>query len=176
MKKLFLSGAVVLAMTLVSCGGSKSENQTEAGDDSVAFEEVDVIDVAGVDTAGAAVGEAVSTAAVTTAEQGKALIEQLKNSTGAEATALAGQAKDYIVKLVSEGKIQEAKDYFAQVGPSIKEKAPKVYDSIKAALDTDKIGTATEAVKEKASEVTESAKEKATELKDKAADKIKGIL
>lgn len=168
----------MLAMTLASCGGSKSGNQNEAGDDSVVFEEVDIIEVAGatVDTAGAAVGEAVTTAAASATEQGKALVDQMKNTTGAEATTLAGQAKDYIVGLISAGKIQEAKDYFAQVGPTIKEKAPKVYDSIKAALDTDKIDAVKDAAKEKASEVTDAAKEKASDLKDKAADKIKGIL
>lgn len=173
MKKLFLTGAVVLAMTMVSCGGSKSEKAATDGSDSVAYEEVDIVEVEAV---------AVDTAGV--AAEGQGILDKLKNSkAGAESVALANQAKDYISKLISSGKLDEAKKYFEQVGPYIKEKAPKVYESINSIMKSDKL----DAVKEKASEIvgnakekgaemTEAAKDKASELKDKAADKIKNAL
>lgn len=166
MKKLFLTGAVMLAMTMVSCGGSKSENSKESVNDTVAFEEVDIIEVDGV-----AVDTAQAVAAADS-EDGQSLIEKLKNSkAGAEAVALAGQAKDYIVKLVSSGKIDEAKAYFAKISPYIKEKAPKVYESIKSVLDNDNLKT----VKEKASETMDAAKAKGSEMKDAAKEKVSGL-
>lgn len=175
MKKIFLTGAVLMAMTFASCGGSK--NDKAAGGDSVALEEVEI------ETVGEVVADSVTGDATdNVAAEGQGILDKLKNSkAGAEAVALAGQAKDYIVKLVSSGKIDEAKRYFAQVGPYIQEKAPKVYDSIKAVLDSDqleavksKAADMVDKAKDKGSEMKDAAKDKAADLKDKAADKLKG--
>jgi len=167
MKKLFLTGAVMLAMIMASCGGSKSENAKESVNDTVAFEEVDIIEVDGVAV------DTVQAEAAADSEDGQSLIEKLKNSkAGAEAVALAGQAKDYIVKLVSSGKIDEAKAYFAKISPYIKEKAPKVYESIKSVFDdNDNLKT----VKEKASETMDAAKAKGSEMKDAAKEKVSDL-
>ena len=67
------------------------------------------------------------------------------------------------------------------MGPYIQEKAPKVYESIKAVLESDqleavksKASDMVDKAKDKGSEMKDAAKDKAADLKDKAAEKLKG--
>lgn len=187
MKKILLSIALVAAMCMTSCGGSN--DASKAAQDEAAAAQATADSLANVAAESKAAFEQQLTEAA-----GK--VEELKDE--AEAKDFLGKAQDYVQQLVKDGKVQEAKEYLAKIGPAITAKFPALKDVVEgadkvvdAAIATgagavdgvkdaaenavedvkDAAGNAVDAAKEKAGEVVDATKEKAAEAVDAAKDK-----
>lgn len=137
MKKLFLSLAMVAALTLGACGTSANDEKHDATE-------------------------------IVTAINGSTSVD--------EAGKIIKDASGYIEKLVKEGKIEEAQNYYETIRPVIEKKFPDLVTMLDQASAALKAGEAKEAVdeaKEKADSVAEEAKEKADSLAQDAKDKAK---
>ncbi len=94
------------------------------------------------------------------------------------------EAKAYAQKLVSEGKVEEAKKYMEQIEPVVKEKAPGLagaLETVKTALDkvpgavSDKAEDVKDAVSDKAEDVKDAVADKTDEVKDAVGDKASEV-
>ncbi len=121
---------------------------------------------------------------------------KIENCTNPDSlTVYVEQAKAYAQKLVSEGKVDEAKKYMDQIEPVVKEKAPGLagtFETVKEALAkvpgavadkatdvkdavSDKTEDIIDAVGDKTKEVTSDVKEKTTEVAEAVSDKASDI-
>lgn len=117
------------------------------------------------------------------------IVSKIENCTNTDSIQVyVEQAKAYAQKLVSEGKVDEAKKYLEKIEPVVKEKAPQfagVLSTVESAMDKvkDVAGNATDEVKaagdsavNAAGEAVENAKEAAAtaveNAKDEAAAKV----
>ncbi|MDE7452734.1 MAG: hypothetical protein K2M52_05385 [Paramuribaculum sp.] len=123
------------------------------------------------------------------------LASKIENCTNTDSLkAYVEQAKEYVVKLQSEGKIDEAKAFLEKIQPVVDQKAPalastfatvkaavenfsgnasEAADSVKSAVSdsiTLKVESAKEAISDKASESVEKAKDAAADAAQKAKD------
>lgn len=110
------------------------------------------------------------------------LVSKIENCTNTDSIQVyVEQAKAYAQKLVSEGKVDEAKKYLEKIEPVVKAKAPQlagVLSTVESAMDKvkDVAGNATDEVKaagdsavNAAGEAVENAKEAAENAKEAAA-------
>lgn len=164
MKKLLPVVAVAAAMTLWSCGGS-SKSETSDADTSLLFEETEMETDDFDDTAAAA--------DVDTDAESRSMIDELEaSSSEEESKTLAEKAKAYVETLLASGQVEAAKEYMAKVGPYIKKKVPRAFDSMKNLVSDE----ALESAKEKAAEAKEKLDEKASASKEKAKDALDNLL
>lgn len=149
---------------------------------------------------GACNGKTASTTGDTAADF-KSKIENCTNTDSIQ--VYVTQAKDYIQKLVDEGKIDEAKKYLAEIEPVVQEKAPKfaaAFETVKTFVDKvpttgenvadqakdavsaagDSVAAvasdAKDAVVDKAADITKAVGDKATEVTEAAKDKVTDLL
>lgn len=91
-----------------------------------------------------------------------AITAKIQNCTNPDSLkAYVQEAKDYAATLVSEGKIEQAKEYMAKIEPVVKEKAPALASTlatVETALD----------------KVSDTAAEKTDSVKSAVADSING--
>lgn len=115
----------------------------------------------------------------------KSKIENCTNTDSLQ--AYVGQAKDYIAKLVDEGKVDEAKKYLAEIEPVVKEKAPQfaaAFETVKSVVDkvpagaqdsldkaADAASAAGDSIASAASDVKDAAAEKFDDIKDAVSNK-----
>lgn len=179
MKKIFFSMALVAAMCMTSCGGSSADSSKNAEADSIAA------------------AQAVADSLANVAAESKAAFEQQLNEAAqqveglkdeAEAKDFLAKAQDYVQGLINDGKLQDAKDYLAKIGPAITAKFPALKDAVEGAdklvstalaakadeaVDAAKeaAGDAVEGVKDAAENVVEGAKDAAGKAVDAAKEK-----
>lgn len=169
--------ALVAAMCMTSCGGGSTDSSKDAKADSIAAAQAVADSLANV---------AAESKAAFEQQLGEAVqqVEGLKDES--EAKDFLTKAQDYVQQLVNDGKVQEAKEYLAKIGPAITAKFPAMKDVVEgagklvdAAIATgdnvvegakDAAENAVEGVKEAAGEAVEAAKDKASEAADKVGD------
>lgn len=158
--------ALVAAMCMTSCGGGSTDSSKDAKADSIAAAQAVADSLANV---------AAESKAAFEQQLGEAAqqVEGLKDE--AEAKDFLTKAQDYVQQLVNDGKVQEAKEYLAKIGPAITAKYPALKDVVEGAdkLVDAAIATGADAVsdaKEKAEDVVEGAKDAAGNAVDAAKD------
>jgi vacuolar-type H+-ATPase subunit E/Vma4 len=157
MKKLFLSMAVLASLSMVSCGGSDKAAEGEAAEGEA---------VEAVDESSEAIPEV------------SALAEKAASvASSEEAQSLVTEVKDYVNKLIEEGRVDEAKQYLETVKSALAEKYPEVtskidqIDQIIGAASSATVEGAKDAAKQAAENVADDAKAKADEAVQNAKDK-----
>ena len=99
------------------------------------------------------------------------IMAKIENCTNTDSLkAYVEQAKAYAQTLVSEGKVDQAKEFLAKIEPMVKQKAPALASaltSVETALD--KVESA---VGEKADSAKQAVSDKASEAAGKAADAV----
>lgn len=153
--------ALVAAMCMTSCSGGSTDSSKDAKADSIAAAQALADSLANV---------AAESKAAFEQQLGEAAqqVEGLKDE--AEAKDFLAKAQDYVQQLVNDGKVQEAKEYLAKIGPAITAKYPALKDVVEGAdkLVDAAIATGADAVSD--------AKEKANAAADKAAEAAKGLI
>ena len=114
---------------------------------------------------------------------------KIENCTNPDSlTVYVEQAKAYAQKLVSEGKVEEAKKYIDRIEPVVKEKAPGLagtFETVKKALAkvpgavADKAADVKDAVSDKTEDIVDAVGDKTKEItsavKDKANDAVEAV-
>lgn len=122
---------------------------------------------------------ACSTSAEKAEKNEKDLSAKIENCTNPDSLKVyVEQAKDYAQKLISEGKLDEAKKYLDQIEPVVKEKAPSlagVFSTIKGAVVQipAAAGNAADSIKAKAAAAGDSIKSAAAAKVDDAKSAVK---
>lgn len=111
------------------------------------------------------------------------LVSKIENCTNSDSIKVyVEQAKAYAQKLVSEGKVEEAKKYLEKIEPVVKEKAPQlagVLSSVESAMDkvkditgnaADEVKAAGDSAVNAAGEAVDNAKEAAAAAVDNAKE------
>lgn len=161
MKKLFLSLAVLAAVTMVSCGSSEKKAQDEGAAIKAKIE-----NCTNPDSLKIYVQQAQDYAAKLVSE-GK---DEAANAYLQE-VAPAVEAKDAAAASVFTQLEQKADSAVVAAKDAAKEIADSASSKVEAAKDATK--DAVEAAKDKASDVASSAKDKASEVAGNAADAVK---
>ena len=111
------------------------------------------------------------------------LASKIENCTNSDSLkAYVEEAKEYVVKLQSEGKLDEAKAFLDKIQPVVDQKAPALastFATVKASIDkisdtaTDKIDSTKTAVTDSVAAKVESAKEAVSEKATESVEKAK---